>query len=64
MFTRPDEICLVVELYRGGSLLIPDTDTEGPGYPAYLVHLANPGVALQTQLSLNHSFIHLLSDPL
>ena len=60
MCTRRDEVCLVVELHRGGSVLLP----EEPGYPAYLVHLANPGVALQTQLSLNHSFIHLLSDPL
>ena len=60
MFTRWDEVCLVLELQRGGSVLLP----EEPGYPAYLVDPSNPGVALQTQLSLNHSFIHLLSDPL
>ena len=60
MFTRRDEVCLVVELHQGGSVLLP----EEPGYPAHLVHLANPGVALQTELSLNHYFFHLLSDPL
>ena len=60
MFTRRDQVCLVVELHRGGSVFFP----EKPGYPAYLVDPLNPGVALQTQLSLNHSFIHLLSDPL
>ena len=60
MFTRPDEVCLVVELYRGGSVLLP----AGPGYPAYLVDPANAGAALQTQLYLIHPFIHLLSDPL
>ena len=60
MFTRPEEVCLVVVLYRGVSVLLP----EGPGYPAYLVDPANPGAALQTQLCLIHSFIHLLSEPL
>ena len=54
MFTRPDEVCLVVELYRGGSVLL-------PGYPAYLVDPANAGAALQTHI---HLFIHLLSDTL
>ena len=46
MFTRRDEVYLVVELHRGESVLLP----EEPGYPAYLVDPANPGVALQTQM--------------
>lgn len=52
MFTRPDEVCIVVELYRGGSVPLP----AGPGYSAYLVDPVNPGAALQTQLSMIHSF--------
>ena len=52
MFTRPDEVCIVVELYRGGSVSLP----AGPGYSAYLVDPVNPGAALQTQFSMIHSF--------
>ena len=49
VFTRPDEVCIVVS---GGSVPLP----EGPGYSAYLVDPVNPGAALQTQLSMIHSF--------